>query len=74
MCVLSYKYEESIHFEFCLVKRVQRITVFKVYECHLLDKTDKNGVFFPSLTLLLLVLSSFAVPSTDPDRAKTFSA
>ena len=29
MCVLSYKYKESTHFDFCLVKRVQRITVFR---------------------------------------------
>ena len=35
MCVLSYKYKESTHFDFCFVKRVQRITVLiKVYECH----------------------------------------
>ena len=39
MCVLSYKYKEYIHFEFFLVKRVQRITVLKVYECHPLDIT-----------------------------------
>ena len=29
MCVLSYKYKESTHFDFCLVKRVQRITVLR---------------------------------------------
>ena len=33
-CVVSYKYKESNHFAVCLVKRVQRITVLKVYECH----------------------------------------
>ena len=34
MCVLSFKYKESTHFDTRLVKRVQRITVLKVYECH----------------------------------------
>ena len=33
MCVLSYKYKESMHFDCCVVKHVQRITVLKVYEC-----------------------------------------
>ena len=39
MRVLSYKYKESTHFDCCLVKRVQRITVLKVYECHPLVNT-----------------------------------
>ena len=29
MCVLLYKYKESTHFDFCLVKCVQRITVLR---------------------------------------------
>ena len=29
MCVLSYKFKESTHFDVCLVKRVQRITVLR---------------------------------------------
>ena len=29
MCVFAYKYKESTHFDFCLVKRVQRITVLR---------------------------------------------
>ena len=38
MCVLSYNYKESTHLDVCLVKRAQRITVLKVYECHPLNQ------------------------------------
>ena len=41
-CVLSYKYKESTHFDCCLVKRVQWITVLKVYECHPLGYISKS--------------------------------
>ena len=64
MCVLSYKYKESTHFDFCLVKRVQRITVLKVYDCHPLDCSPKVLWFeikFSSLNLI------WYTPDPDPD-------
>ena len=42
MCVLSYKYKESTHFDFCLVKRVQRITVLRYMSVTPLVM-DQNG-------------------------------
>ena len=42
-------YKESTHFDFCLVKRVQRITVVKVYGVTPLIKIEeRGGLYLPS--------------------------
>ena len=55
MCVLSYKYKESTHFDFCLVKRVQWITVLR----------------YASVTPLVLIIDSLFTTYHAPTAKKT---
>ena len=62
LCVLSYKYKESTHFDFCLVKRVQRITVVRYTSVTPLligcvGKSKLNFGILPTCDLFPLIMS-----------------
>ena len=59
MCVLSYKYKESTHFDLWLVKRVQRITVLRYTSVTPLIKHE--NAFTQRPTSLVLIQPFFGI-------------